>query len=317
MKTLENILTVIVPVYNDEANIMRCLESLFNQTLLNMEIIVINDASTDNTLEILNSYQKKHKFKIINMNKNVGASSCRNAGILESHTPYITFIDSDDWIDISSYEKCLEQICINPDVIIFGLLYDYVQYNHREEKYHYPSNYKINGEFALNIYAHTIPTEISITPIVNNKVYRRQFLIDNNILFHENLRYQEDDVFTFEVLAKSDMIVFVKDCSYHYCQRNDSMIHTVSEASIRGFIMAYLTLEKSLKSNNMFDKYKNAFYLKFKSSLLSVLKRTLDYELNIKERNKLINLLLILLIDNFDIPEILNTFDFLNIRNFL
>lgn len=310
-------LTVIVPVFNDESNVLRCLESLFNQTFKSIEIIVVNDASTDNTLAVLNAYQQRHEFKIINMRKNSGAGHCRNVGILAANTPYVTFVDSDDWVDISTYARCFEQSVDNPDVIIFGLTYDYIMHNHREEKYHYSRVYKMSGEFALNIYAHTMPNEIRITPIVNNKVYRKQFLIDNNILFHEGLRYQEDDVFTFEVLVKATMVFFVSNCSYHYCQRSNSLIHNVSESSIRGFVAAYLALEATLRANDLFAKYKDAFYLKFKGSLLGTIKRVLDYESKTDERNKLLQLLIVLLIDNFDFSEILKTFDFSIIRNML
>lgn len=314
---MNNVLSVIVPVYNDAANIGRCLSSLINQTFKKMEIIVVNDASTDNTLDVLHEYQKMHHFRIINMTKNSGAGCCRNAGILAANTDYVTFVDSDDWIDISTYFNCAEQIAANTDVVIFGLIYDYVMQNRREVKYYYSKNYKMPGEFALNIYAHTIPNEISITPIVNNKVYRRQFLLENNLLFASNIRYQEDDLFTFKVLAKASSVAFVPDCFYHYCQRSDSLIHTVSEVSVRSFIAAYMTLEADLKSDFLFEKYKYAFYLKFKGSLLGVIKRIIDYEHDATNRNKLIYLLLDLLIRNCNIPEILNTFDFLALRSIL
>lgn len=314
---MNNLLTVVVPVYNDSANISRCLKSLFNQTFSAMEIIVVNDASTDDTLEVLKAYQQDHQFQIINMKENSGAGCCRNVGILKSTTPYVTFIDSDDWVDIDTYSKCFELISNWPDVIIFGLVYDYLQHNHREEKYHYSRVYKIPGEFALGIYAHTIPNEINITPIVNNKIYRKQFLQDKGIQFHELLRYQEDDVFTFEVLAQAGMVVFVNGCNYHYYQRSDSLIHNVSEAAIRGFVTAYKTLESNLKFHNLFAQLKDAYYLKLKGSLLGVIKRILDYEPDTKKQNALLHLLLTLLINNFDFQEILETFNFALIRSIL
>lgn len=314
---MDKLLTVIVPVFNDEKNISRCLESLFHQTFKSMDIIIVNDASTDETLSLLKSYQEKHPFQIISMNENSGAGHCRNIGILAAETPYVTFIDSDDWIDISTYAHCFEQLCCRPDVIVFGLVYDYVTQKRQEEKYYYSRDYKMSGEFALNIYADAIPNEVKITPIVNNKIYRRQFLLDNNIFFHENLRYQEDDVFTFGVLVKAGTVAFVKGCFYHYCQRSDSLIHTVSELSVRSFISAYMMLESDLKSNGLFEKYKLAFYLKLKGSLLGVIRRILDYQPNTKERNTLINLLLSLLLENFEVAEILDTLNFSAIRSLL
>lgn len=314
---MDPILTVIIPVYNDEVNIIRCLESLINQTFKDMSIIVVNDASTDNTLTVLESYQKRYPFTIVNIERNSGAASCRNIGIYAARTPYVTFIDSDDWIDISTYTNCFQQTQEYPDVFIFGLMYDHVMQNRRDLKYHYSKTYRMNGEFALSIYAHTIPNEINITPIVNNKIYKREFLLDNGILFHEGLRYQEDDAFTFEVLAKANEVVIVNGCSYHYCQRSDSLIHTVSEDAIRHFVAAYQALAVSLKADGLFEKYKNAFYLKLKGSLLGVIKRVIDLEPNTEKRNELIHLLLTLLLENFDISQLLNRLDFSAIRSIL
>lgn len=314
---MEPILTVIIPVYNDEVNIIRCLESLINQTFKAMSIIVVNDASTDNTLTILKSYQKRYPFTIVNMETNSGAASCRNVGIYAACTPYVTFIDSDDWIDISTYSNCFKQAQEDPDVIIFGLMYDHVTQNRRDQKYHYSKTYRMNGEFALGIYAHTMPNEIRITPIVNNKIYKRDFLLDNAIVFHEGLRYQEDDAFTFEVLAKASKVVIVNGGGYHYCQRSDSLIHTVSEDAIHHFVAAYRALATSLKADGLFEKNKNAFYLKMKGSLLGVIKRVIDFETNTEKRNGLIRLLLILLLENFDISQLLNKLDFSAIRSIL
>lgn len=311
------ILTVIVPVFNDQENVVRCLESLRYQAASQIEVIVVNDASTDATMSTLRRYQQEYQFSIITMDKNSGAGSCRNAGILAAHAPYVTFVDSDDWIDLSTYEKCSLQFFEYPDIVIFGLVYDYVTCNRRTIKYEYDRKYKMSGEFALNIYAHTIPNEIKITPIVNNKIYKREFLLNNHLFFHEKLRYQEDDVFTFETLSKATTVVIVDNCFYHYCQRNDSLIHVVSKYAIQNFITAYVTLRESLNSDGRFERYKRAYYLKLKGSLLGVLQRILNYSHDEVLRNKLVVLLISSLIENFDMSELLNTFDFSRICSIL
>ncbi len=97
--------SVIVPVYNVEKYLEECIESLINQTLTDIEIICINDGSTDNSLKILEELQKKdNRIKIINQ-KNSGVSSARNNGIENATGEYIGFVDSDDWIDSDYYEK--------------------------------------------------------------------------------------------------------------------------------------------------------------------------------------------------------------------
>lgn len=244
------------------------------------------------------------------MEQDRGAGFCRNVGIAEVRTPYLTFVDADDWVDISTYARCLERASEQPDIIIYGMIYDFVQHNRQENKYVYRQDYKMPGEFALNIYAHTIPNEIRITPIATNKVYRTQFLREHHILFHEELRYQEDDAFTFLTLAKASMVRVVSGCFYHYCQRPDSLIHTVSEDAITSFVLAYQRLRVDLERADLFQKYEVAYYLKLKGSLLGVLKRVIDYEPCSKRRTHLVASLLTQLHERDDVVKILDTLDF-------
>ena len=99
--------SVIVPVYNVESYLEECLESLVNQTLKDIEIICINDASTDNSLQILKEYKKKYSklIQIIDLKKNVGLGYARNNGLDKAQGEYIAFVDSDDYVDVTMCEK--------------------------------------------------------------------------------------------------------------------------------------------------------------------------------------------------------------------
>ena len=100
-------ISVVVPIYNTSIYLSKCLESLINQTYKDIEIICINDGSTDNSLEILNKFQKKdNRIKIITQ-ENQGLSAARNKGIVEANGEYISFIDSDDWVDLDFFEKLI------------------------------------------------------------------------------------------------------------------------------------------------------------------------------------------------------------------
>ena len=99
-------ISVIIPVYNTEKYLRQCLDSVVNQTLKDIEIICINDGSTDNSLQILNEYASSdNRIKLINLIANKGVSFARNFGIRLSKGRYIGFVDSDDWIDLSFYEN--------------------------------------------------------------------------------------------------------------------------------------------------------------------------------------------------------------------
>ena len=98
--------SVIIPIYNTEKYLRKCLDSVCNQTLSDIEIICVNDCSTDNSLEILEEYASKdNRIKLIDFKENKGAAVARNAGIDEAKGEYIGFVDSDDFIDLDFYEK--------------------------------------------------------------------------------------------------------------------------------------------------------------------------------------------------------------------
>ena len=140
---------------------------------------------------------------------------------------------------------------------------------------------------------------------------------DNDLLFHTELRYQEDDIFTFEALLWSERVSIVNNCCYHYCQRPDSLIHSVSEVSIRSFIAAYITLKNNLEKLGIYDRYKMEYNLKLKSSLLGVIKRTIDYEQNEQRRSDLLLLLLTMFVDSFNMQEFFLTLNTSRIRSLL
>ena len=98
--------SVIVPVYNVEKYIRQCLESIINQTYKNLEIIVVNDGTKDNSMKIVEEYLSDERIKVINK-ENGGIASARNRGIDEATGEYISFVDSDDWLELNTYEKFL------------------------------------------------------------------------------------------------------------------------------------------------------------------------------------------------------------------
>ena len=189
VKQLENKdLTVIMPVYNGEKYITRALECLQNQTWKNFNVIIINDASTDATKSIIESYAKNKTYiSIVNLSENKGVSYCRTLGIKKCKTDYITFLDHDDWIDINTYENCYKAMQANADIAIFGLNYEYIDIDISEKKYVYNENFTVTGEYALKIYGHTTKDAFKITPIVNNKIYRLDFLTYYNIYLMKKL----------------------------------------------------------------------------------------------------------------------------------
>lgn len=180
--------SIIVPVYNVEKYLSKCLESLINQTLKDIEIVCVNDGSTDNSLSILKEYANKDsRIKVIDK-QNKGVSVARNLGIEVATGEYLMFVDSDDYLIENACEKALNTIeHNNSDICIFGH-YDLVDGKLVKSSVNkdiikaQKQNNQTYTDFSINIW---------------DKIYNREFLIRNSINFIPNLKTSEDVIFNF------------------------------------------------------------------------------------------------------------------------
>ena len=250
--------SVIIPVYNTEKYLEKCLDSVCNQTLSDIEIICINDCSTDNSREILNRYAADdERIKIINFEENKGAAAARNAGIDAATGEYVGFVDSDDYIDLNFYEKLyIGATTSNADIVKSNL--KYTGWNTPSSGSYYNLNDVKKSKYKFN----HVPTAI----------FKRSLLLQNNIFFPENLECAEDSV--FEILAASacNKIEIVEDVCYYYVFRQNSLNHDLIvtenkiktvEASVLQFIKIVGTLnleDKNLYFDIINDKYKYISY---------------------------------------------------------
>lgn len=207
-------ISVIVPIYNAEKCIKKCIESILNQTKKELEIILINDGSTDNTEKVIKSY-KDSRIKYYK-NKNQGIGKTRNFGIEKASGEYIMFLDSDDYMSENEcellYNKCLEE---DLDVCICDF---YKVFDDRKEEVKLPSFKSSSLKENPDI----------ITEYLNpwGKIYRRSMLIDNKIRFVEDLKY-EDAPFVIEAFCSAKRIGKIDECLHYY------VIHNNSETTVR------------------------------------------------------------------------------------
>ncbi len=199
--------SIIVPVYNAEKYLVKCLDSLVNQTYKNCEIILINDGSIDNSLSIIKDYQKKYSnIKLINQS-NKGQGQARNVGMKTATGDYIMFVDSDDYVSESIVEELVNKIGDN-DVIVCDIL----KINNGKEFYF--SNYSEFGENYINL--------MLSHPGVFAKLYKRN-VIENEI-FLENV-YYEDLSFTPMVALNAKKVLYLKKALYYYVVHENSTMH--------------------------------------------------------------------------------------------
>lgn len=203
------LVTIIIPIYNTERYLKQCLDSVVNQTYQNLEIIVINDASTDNSLSILEDYASTYKnINLINNPTNLGVSVSRNKGLDESNGDYIYFIDSDDFIRNDTIEKMIALV-LEYDVSLVEAGYKNIFLNQKNKN---RKKEKKIDPFYINIKENKEVIKQHIG-MACNKLYKKE-LIDS-LRFPIHLRY-EDNAFIYPLLTKAKNIVATDEKLYFY-----------------------------------------------------------------------------------------------------
>lgn len=209
------LISIIIPVYNIDKYIARCLDSVINQSYTNLEIIVVNDGSTDETLNVLNQYLfKDSRIKIINK-ENEGVSKARNTGIDNAKGDYIGFVDGDDVIEKDMYKTLLE-LMIKYNASISHCGYQMV-FPDRIDKYYGTEQLKIQNNF--DGVKDLIEGKI-IEPGTCNKLYHKKIL--SGIRFNSDIRINEDLLFNYYAFSKSLKSVFLDIPFYNYMIRKGS-----------------------------------------------------------------------------------------------
>lgn len=250
-------ISIIVPVYNVENYLRDCLDSLVAQTFYDIEIICINDSSTDNSAKILEEYASRdNRIRIINQ-PNQGPSVARNKGILEAKGEYIFFVDSDDRIEPNTCELLFNRIFeTDADLVLFSYYLDYgvnkVKNTRLEEQI---KNWRGNISLSEN------PEVLSYTPFgVLGKFYRKDFIIDNKIFFIENLKYGEDAIFYMDVLLKNVKCNYLNEYLYYYRRNISNSLTAVNKTDFKSFFQNRVSVLKQILSSNHNNKEQIFFH---------------------------------------------------------
>ncbi len=222
-------ISVIIPVYNVEEYLRQCLDSIVSQTYNNLEIIIINDKSPDNSQKIIDEYAAKDsRIKPIFHKINKGLGGARNTGISVATGDYISFIDSDDYIALNTYEILSQEIeKNNSDIINFGRTDKYPN----EEKIWKPAyNKQIYYSGWEDIKDATLKNKFN--PICCTSIYKKNLIIDNNIVFPEKLLF-EDFFFSFQTKTLAGKISYIDNPLYYWRkEREGSITYTVNSRDI-------------------------------------------------------------------------------------
>lgn len=216
--------SVVVPVYNVEPYLAKCLDSIIGQTYSHLEIICVNDGSTDHSARILEQYQElDNRIRVITQ-ENGGLSAARNTGMKHATSPYIMFVDSDDWLERDAVETSLKALLASPDVdfVCLGVrlayednLYRYSLAACSNERYHTPV---FEGKFSLDdsVIAHTVV-------VAWGKLYKMDLIKKFGIEFPQGLLY-EDNAFFYMYVSHAKNAYYIPRPRYNYLQRESSIM---------------------------------------------------------------------------------------------
>lgn len=243
--------SVIVPVYNVEKFIGKCLDSLVNQTLKDIEIIVVNDGSPDNSQKIIDKYTKKYKNIKSFIKENDGQGSARNLGLEHAKGEYISFVDSDDYLELTALEEMYNKaIKDKSDIVICDMV------DHYPDKEIYHNCTKYDSVFK-------------VTPSACNKIFKRELIEDFKFL---SKLWYEDFNFTTKVLFNTDKISTISKGFYNcYCGHTSTMNNNNSKKNL-DMIIVIDDIIKYLKENNKYDD-NVVSYLIFDHILITTINR--------------------------------------------
>lgn len=228
MNAKRSMVSVIVPVFNGEKYIKKCLNSIFRQTYSRMEVIIVNDGSTDETLKICERFKYRNDaFRIISK-QNGGASSARLEGVKYAIGEYIAFVDADDWIKKDYIKRMMDELG-DADIVLAGVNKVFEEENCRihQEWNGIKAGTYLEQEELVQIYekmlCYSVPFKFGVLPYSCNKIYRKELLTPLMLELDKKIYDGEDVAFIFPYILKSKKIVVSDYCGYNYLVHKGSV----------------------------------------------------------------------------------------------
>ena len=248
--------SLIIPVYNVEPYLRQCLDSVINQTFKDIEIILINDCSSDNSLQIIKEYQQKDKrIILIDLQENKGLGNARNEGLKISKGEYIAFVDSDDWVTIDYVETLYKTIKENNVDLAIANISTYNNITGETKHIKFPQII-YNNPNTKNIKAIMLKQRMIWSSC--SKIYKKDFVFNNNIFFKQTL--MEDILFNYEIILKSDNIIITDKNLYYYRIKRSSSIMEDKNNRIYPCLNVFKNIKQMLIDNNKYEEFKTSFY---------------------------------------------------------
>lgn len=249
------LISINIPVFKCEKYVLRCLESVRNQTYKNLEIILVNDQTTDNSVEIIENYISNNpdlNIKLIHHETNQGLSVVRNTGIENSNGEFIFFLDSDDEITPDCIEKLVLTACETNAQVIIAQNRWINTFNNSIKDFGFPT--KVNEKFfSGNSLIFEKYVQGAFPTMSWNKLFDRNFLLQNKIYFIPGL-FAQDELWFFHLMLKTESLAIHYDITYNYYLHQDSVIFNRTKRNFENYLTileyfteAYLSADKTRK----------------------------------------------------------------------
>ena len=274
------IISIIVPVYNVAEYLPQCLDSLVNQTYPNIEIICVNDGSTDNSAEVLNNYGAKYRSITIFCQDNNGVSSARNLGLKKAMGDYVMFVDSDDWIDITACsEMVIAASANNADIVMCTYVKEFENSSipvHIFDHAFYADEKKVH-EIHRRLFGPvreetSSPANLDVLIQPWAQMFRKTLL--EGIEFHDinEIGSFEDGLFQIAVYERAKSFYYIDKHYYHYRKTNENSIITRYKQKLaEQYENIYLLLDKRIENCNYPDDYRVALNNRIVFSLIGLI----------------------------------------------
>lgn len=247
--------SIIVPIYNVEKYLRRCLDSVLKQTFKDFEVIMVDDLSTDESCSIAKEYADKYpNFKLFT-NSAKGVAAARNTGIDMASGKYIAFIDSDDFVD-PKYLEILYDTAEKSGADISTC--NYAKYYQEKDRYHKIMLRKPSEKIYTNKkFVRMCLNDIRVRSYLWNKLWKRSLFTDNNIRFSDI--YFEDIAICPQLMHKANKVAVTDKCLYNYTQRSGSIMSSAMLAKIDGYTYTLALIRNFFENNGCYSDYKIIF----------------------------------------------------------
>jgi glycosyltransferase involved in cell wall biosynthesis len=252
-------ITIIIPIFNSRRFLKECLDSVCIENKNEIEIILIDDGSTDDSHDVYMEYIHNHNFYVIRQ-ENKGVSYSRNKGIEVAKGDWIMFVDSDDFLEFNWLDKLKNELKYTEyDMIIFSQNY----------------NNKIFSKYELQRACLSLKSEFINCSIMSpfSKCYKKSFITSSNILFHNEVINGEDMLFNFEILLRNANVKLVKCGFYNYRKNLISSTNVFNEKIIESDILFHKYLLELVSEYSNFQLWENILYQKILNGLYLVFSR--------------------------------------------